>query len=333
MRAREGANQTEAEPMTCSANTPARHAATSATGHLVAGALLAGTLALFAAPALAQTAESGKMSPQTAAQGSAVPAQAATPPDPSILRVCASEVEAPFSQKDGKGFENRIAGVLAQAMGRKAVFVWTSKPAIYQVRDQLDAKLCDVVMGVDTGDARVLSSKPYYRTSYVLVTKADRNITATDWNDPQVKALNRFVIRFYSPGETVLKRLGKYEDNAAYLYSLVNFRSPRNQYVQVPGERVVSEVANGEADIAFAFAPEVARYVKSSQVPLRMNLAGTSLTKFDGTELPLHYDQSVGVRLGDTALLAQIDAALVKARPQIDEILADEGIPLLKPNS
>ncbi len=319
--------------MTCSASTSARHAATSAPGHLVAGALLAGTLALFAAPAIAQTAESGKMSPQTANQGSAAPAQAATPPDPSILRVCASEVEAPFSQKDGKGFENRIAGVLAQAMGRKAVFVWTSKPAIYQVRDQLDAKLCDVVMGVDTGDARVLSSKPYYRTSYVLVTKADRHITATDWNDPQVKALNRFVIRFYSPGETVLKRLGKYEDNAAYLYGLVNFRSPRNQYVQVPGERVVSEVANGEADIAFAFAPEVARYVKSSQVPLRMNLAGTSLTKFDGTELPLHYDQSVAVRLGDTALLAQIDAALVKARPQIDEILAEEGIPLLKPNS
>lgn len=305
-----------------------RHCAISAPGLLVAG-----VLAFLATPALAQTAESGKMSPQTAAQGSAAPAQAATPPDPTILRVCASEAEAPFSQKDAKGFENRIAGVLAQAMGRKAVFVWTAKPGIYQVRDQLDAKLCDVVMGVDTGDARVLSSKPYYRTSYVLVTKADRNITATDWKDPQVAQLGRFAIRFYSPGETVLKRLGKYEDNAAYLYGLVNFRSPRNQYVQVPGERIVSEVANGEADIAFAFAPEVARYVKASQVPLRMSLAGSSVTKFDGTEMPLHYDQSVAVRLGDTALLAEIDAALVKARPQIDEILADEGIPLLKPNS
>ena len=297
------------------------------------GLLLAGMLSCLAAPAFAQSAESGKMSPQTAAQGSAEPAQAVTPSDPSVLRVCASEVEAPFSQKDGKGFENRIAQVLAQAMGRTAVLVWTSKPAIYQVRDQLDAKLCDVVMGVDTGDARVLSSKPYYRTSYVLVTKADRNITATDWKDPQIAQLGRFAIRFYSPEETVLKRLGKYEDNAAYLYGLVNFRSPRNQYVQVPGERIVAEVASGEADVAFAFAPEVARYVKASQVPLRMNLAGGTVTKFDGTELPLHYDQSVAVRLGDTALLAQIDAALVKARPQIDEILADEGIPLLKPNS
>lgn len=252
---------------------------------------------------------------------------------PGTLRVCASEVEAPFSQKDGQGFENRIAKVLAAAMGREAVFVWSGKPAIYQVRDGLDKNLCDVVMGVDTGDERVLSSKPYYRTSYVFVTKADRNSTTGDWQDQQIKDLTRFVIRFYSPGETMLKKLGKYEDNAAYLYSLVNFRSPRNQYVEVPGERMVSEVAKGEADIAFAFAPEVARYVKSSGVPLRMTVTTTDLTRFDGTPIPLHYDQSVAVRKGDAALMQQIDAALVKARPQIDAILTEEGIPLLKPNS
>lgn len=290
---------------------------------------LAGLLvSLGALPAASQGAKSS-------ASEAAPPAAASSPApaDPTVLRVCASEVEAPFSQKDGKGFENRLAEVLATAMGRKAQFVWSGKPAIYQVRDQLDPRLCDVVMGVDTGDARLLTSRPYYRTSYVLVTKADRNITATDWQDPQVKALGRFAIRFYSPGETVLKRLGKYEDNAAYLYSLVNFRSPRNQFVEVPGERLVTEVANGEAEIAFAFAPEVARYVKASQVPLRMAPAGTSVTRFDGTLVPLHYDQSVGVRKDDAALLAEIDAALAKARPQIDGILVEEGIPLLKPNT
>ncbi|WP_234050096.1 MULTISPECIES: methanol oxidation system protein MoxJ [unclassified Xanthobacter] len=261
------------------------------------------------------------------------PAPQATAAAPGTLRVCASEVEAPFSQKDGQGFENRIAKVLASAMGREAVFVWSGKPAIYQVRDGLDKNLCDVVMGVDTGDARVLSSKPYYRTSYVFVTKTDRNITTGDWQDQQIKDLGRFVIRFYSPGETMLKKLGKYEDNAAYLYSLVNFKSPRNQYVEVPGERMVSEVGTGEADIAFAFAPEVARYVKGSGVPLRMTVATSDLTRFDGTPIPLHYDQSVAVRKGDAALMQEIDAALVKARPEIDAILIEEGIPLLKPNS
>jgi len=218
-------------------------------------------------------------------------------------------------------------------MGREAVFVWSSRPAIYQVRDGLDKDLCDVVMGVDTGDARVLSSKPYYRTSYVFVTKAERNITTGDWQDPAIRGLGRFVVRFYSPGETMLKRLGKYEDNAAYLYGLVNFKSPRNQYVEVPAARMVSEVANGEADIAFAFAPEVARYVKASPVPLRMTVATTDLSRFDGTPIPLHYNQSVAVRKGDAALLKEVDAALAKARPEIDAILVGEGIPLLKPNS
>lgn len=77
------------------------------------------------------------------------------------LRICASESEPPFSTRDGEGFENRIAAVLADAMRRKPVFVWSSKPAIYQVGDQLDKNECDVVIGLDTGDERVLTSKPY----------------------------------------------------------------------------------------------------------------------------------------------------------------------------
>lgn len=290
--------------------------------------LLAGLLAAAAGwPGVALAADAAP------AKAAAATPEAAAPSDPTVLRVCASQVEAPFSQKDGAGFENEIARVLADAMGRKAVFVWSSKPAIYQVRDQLDKNLCDVVMGVDTGDERLLTSKPYYRTSYVLVTQADRNITASDWQDPQIKALDHFAIRFYSPGTTVLKRLGKYEDNAAYLYGLVNFKSPRNQYVEIPAERLVSEVADGNADVAFAFAPEVARFVKASKVPLRMMPAGASVTRFDGQDVPLHYDQSVGVRKDDAALMAQIDTALEKARPRIEAILAAEGIPLLKPNT
>jgi mxaJ protein len=250
-----------------------------------------------------------------------------------VLRICASEVEAPLSQKDGKGFENVIAQALAEAMARKASFVWSSKPAIFQVRDQLDAKLCDVVMGVDFDDERLLTSKPYYRSSYVVITRADRGITSNNWDDPQIKSLGRFAVRFFSPGETIVKRLGKYEDNMAYLYSLINFKSPRNQYVQIPGERLISEVGKGEADIAIAFAPEVARYVKASSTPLRMSVMTKAVTRADGAVLPMHYDQSIGVRKDSAELLAEIDRTLVELRPRIDQILAEEGIPLLAPNS
>lgn len=253
--------------------------------------------------------------------------------NPDELRICASTVEAPFSAADSSGFEDRVAVVLAQAMGRKPVFVRNDKPGIYLVRDQLDQNNCDVVMGVDVGDERVLASKPYYRTGYVLVTKADRNITASAWDDQQIKDQTRFAVRFYSPAETMLKRIGRFEDNAAYMYSLVNFKSRRNQWVQVPGDRIVTEVASGEADVGIAFAPEVARYVKASSTPLRMTVISNNIDQPNGEPIPMHYDQAVGVRKNDPGLLAEINTALEKARPQIEEILKQEGIPLLDPNS
>jgi mxaJ protein len=58
--------------------------------------------------------------------------------DASILRICAAANEAPYSMSNGTGFENRIAEAVAKAMGRKADFVWSDRPAIYIVRDQLD---------------------------------------------------------------------------------------------------------------------------------------------------------------------------------------------------
>lgn len=252
----------------------------------------------------------------------------------NTLRVCASNVEAPFSQKDSSGFEDRIALALGNAMGRKVEFVRTDKPAIYLVRDQLDENNCDVVMGVDAGDPRVATSRPYYRTGYVMVTRADRDVTATAWDDPQIEQMRTFAIRFYSPAEVILKRLGRFEDNAAYMYSLTNFISRRNQWVQVPGDRLVSEVASGQADVAIAFAPEVARYVKASPTQLRMTVISNDIEMPNGgPSTPLHYDQAIGVRKDDTQLLAEINAALEKARPEIERILVNENVPLLKPNS
>jgi mxaJ protein len=252
------------------------------------------------------------------------PAQAAD------LRVCASENEAPFSMRDESGFENRVAKIVADAMGRKLVTVWAAKPAIYLVRDFLDRNKCDVVMGLDTGDERVLTTIPYYRTGYVLVTRADRRITATGWSDAQFKELDTIAVKFNSPGEQILRQTGRYENTAVYLFSLVGFKSPRNQYVQVSGDRLIQEVIEGRADGAIAFAPEVARYVKASPVALRMTVLAEPLPLQDGKRQTLHYDQSMGVRKDDPQLKAALDAAIEAAAAQLREPLEAEGIPLLR---
>jgi|HubBroStandDraft_5_1064220.scaffolds.fasta_scaffold01719_4 mxaJ protein len=259
----------------------------------------------------------------------------AATPDTSVaaatndtVRICAAKNALPFSSENGTGFENRIATALGAAMGKEVKTVWLDKPAIYLVRDSLDKNLCDVVVGLDTGDPRVLSTKPYYRTGYVFITRADRNLDISSWNDKRLLGLNHFAVSFDSPGEEMLKQIGKYDENLSYNFSLVNFKSRRNQYVQIDPARMVAEVASGNADIAIAFAPEVARYVKGSAVPLRMTLITDDAVRSDKQKVPQQFNQSAGVRKDDPALLAQLDAALAKAQPEIHGILDAEGIPL-----
>ena len=55
------------------------------------------------------------------------------------------------------------------------------------MRDQLDKKSCDVVIGLDTGDERVLTSKPYYRAPYVFIQRKNSKLDITSWDSPDLK--------------------------------------------------------------------------------------------------------------------------------------------------
>nr|WP_246233300.1 methanol oxidation system protein MoxJ [Aurantimonas aggregata] len=286
-------------------------------------AVLAASLATTSL-ALAQPADSVVTSP--------TPAVASGPSETSdsdILKVCASTKESPYSTRDEDGFENRLAEILAESMGRTLEYEWISKPAIYLVRDGLNEKTCDVLMGTDAGDGRLLTSNPYYRTAYAFVSRSDRGFEGTRWQDVGSKELGRFATRLYSPAETILKYSGKYEDNLAYLYGLVDFKSRRNQFLDVPADMIVREVRGGEADLGIAFAADVARYVKASGGELKLTLIENDLELQNGQTVELQYAQSVAVRPGDEALLAEINEALDKASSRITEVLVQEGVPLL----
>ncbi len=253
---------------------------------------------------------------------------AAQAADASVLRVCASEVEQPYSSRDGQGFENKIAQVLAEAMGRKAKFVWTDKPAIYLVRDQLDKNNCDIVIGLDTGDPRVLTSKPYYRAPYVFVVRKDSPLDITSWDSPDLRKSKGIGLSQDSPAQVMLEKLGLFNSNFNYMKSLTGFKSKRNQYIRVSPERMVSDVVDGKSSVAAVFAPEVARYVKQRGDTLKLVIIPDNATRADGQHVPFHFDQSFGVRKDDKQLLADVNAALEKVRPEIENILKEEGIPL-----
>ncbi|WP_261391592.1 methanol oxidation system protein MoxJ [Roseovarius atlanticus] len=255
-----------------------------------------------------------------------------TDADPDTMRVCASTKDAPYSTADLDGFENRIAEIIADEAGLTLEMVQVEKDAIFLHRDGIEQDICEVIIGVDEGDERMLTSEPYYRSAYAFVARQDRGFEGHTWQDIDQEGYDTFAYRYHSPAETILKYSGRYEYNLIYQASLVDFEDRRNQYTQVPAERVVDEVSSGKADLGILFAPEAARFVKDSREPLEMTLITDRIERSDGLVIPLQYSQSVGVADDSPELLEKIDAALESGSARIRAVLEEEGIPTLPMN-
>ena len=104
------------------------------------------------------------------------------------LRVCADPNNLPFSNADGAGFENKLAELVAGDLGKHVTYSWWAQRRGF-VRNTLNAKLCDVVMGVPVDYELVEATRPYYRSTYVFVSRADRNLRVTSIKDPGLREL------------------------------------------------------------------------------------------------------------------------------------------------
>jgi len=246
------------------------------------------------------------------------------------LKVCAADNEMPYANERGEGFEDRIAEKLAAAMDMKLERVGFSDPR-YVVRDLLDKGKCDVMLGVDAGDPRVATTRAYYRSSYVFVTRADFGQEVTGWDSPALQTAHIGVIPG-TPAEVMLVQLGRYADSFRYMMSLGGNKAPRNRYVRYDSEKLIRDLAAGEIDVAVAWAPSVARYIKSAATPLKVTQVPAQASKSNGEPVHFHFDTAIAVRKDDRALLARIEAALSRSRDDIEGVLRAEGIQILPPN-
>lgn len=246
------------------------------------------------------------------------------------LKVCAADNEMPYANERGEGFEDRIAEKLAAAMDMKLERVGFSDPR-YVVRDLLDKGKCDVMLGVDAGDPRVATTRAYYRSSYVLVTRADFGQEVTGWDSPALQTAHIGVIPG-TPAEVMLVQLGRYADSFRYMMSLGGNKAPRNRYVRYDSEKLIRDLAAGEIDVAVAWAPSVARYIKSAATPLKVTQVPAQASKSNGEPVHFHFDTAIAVRKDDHALLARIEAALARSRDDIEGVLRAEGIQILPPH-
>src|SRR5438477_8297437 len=104
------------------------------------------------------------------------------------LRVCADPNNLPFSNRRLEGFENRLANLVAREMGARVEYTWWAQRRGF-FRNTLRAGVCDVVMGVPSGIEMALPTRPYYRSTYVVVSRPGTGPVSGSLDDPALHRL------------------------------------------------------------------------------------------------------------------------------------------------
>ena len=240
---------------------------------------------------------------------------------PRVLRVCADPNNLPFSNEAGMGIENRLAELVAEDMHAEVRYTWWAEHRSF-LKNSLNAGLCDVVLGVPTALTNVSTTAPYYRSTYVFVSRADRAIQVISLNDPQLDKLRigiHLVGDDYAPPAHLLARRGISRQLIGYrLYG--KFGEPN------PPAKLIDAVISGAIDVAIAWGPFAGYFAGQQKTPLTI----TPVSPISFLSIPFTYDISMGVRKGDDALKSELDRALVHQCRAIQSLLQQYRIPLIE---
>jgi mxaJ protein len=241
---------------------------------------------------------------------------------PSALRVCADPNNLPFSNSRGEGFENRIAALIARDLGEQVEYTWWAQRRGF-ARSTLNAGSCDVILGVPTGYGPARTTQPYYRSTYVFVTRRDRGLHITSLDDPRLRTLR---IGVHLIGDDYANTPAVHSLSQRGLTSnLIGFTLYGDYAKPNPPARLIEAVANKEVDVAVAWGPLAGYFARQSKVPLDLQPVSPAR---DG---PLTYvfDIAMGVRRRDSTRAAALDQEIARRRADIDRILVAYGVPLL----
>lgn len=244
-------------------------------------------------------------------------------PPAGVLRVCADPNNLPFSNAHEEGFENRIAQLIARDAGARVVYTWQPQRRGF-VRTTLNARRCDLIIGVPAGYDLVLPSAPYYRSTYVFVTRRDRGLHIRSLDDPALRRLRIGVHLigddYANPPPVDALAARGIRDNVVGYPIYGDYSKPD------PPADLIRAVEHDSVDVAIVWGPLGGYFAKRSRVPLTV----TPLPAEGGTrDVPMRFSIAAGVRHGDTALRRQVQASLDRHRRDIREILDRYGVPVV----
>ena len=240
-----------------------------------------------------------------------------------VLRVCADPNNLPFSNQREEGFENRLAKLIATELSASVRYTWWPQRRGF-IRNTLAAGKCDLVMGMTTGAERMLTTTPYYRSTYVFVFRKDRHLAVKSLDDPALHTLRigvQLVGDDYAntPPVHALSRRG-------ISGNLVGFSVFGDYSQENPPARIIDAVISRDVDLAVAWGPLAGYFAKRSPVALEIVPVSPAV---DPSGLRFTFDISLAVRTGDVALKQELEGVLERKRSDIDRILKDYGVPLV----
>lgn len=250
---------------------------------------------------------------------------------PHAFRPCIDPNNLPFSNEKGEGFENRIAQLFAQRLGVPVEsFAWPQRMNF--VRNTIRYRLpdtdyrCDVLMSVPVGFDQVSVTKPYYRSTYVLVFPQGKGLDAVKSGDDLFRlfdgAARKPVIGLYdrTPASEWLAKHGWVDQGRPY--HMLN--ADPDQY---PGEIIVKDLADGRIDAAVVWGPigayfaHRARGARFTVIPLKSEPG-----------VKLDYEMAMGVRYGEREWKSTVERLIVENRTAIADILRSYDVPLVDEN-
>tara|TARA_B100000768_G_C11239069_1_gene358633 strand:+ start:194 stop:1078 length:885 start_codon:yes stop_codon:yes gene_type:complete len=241
-------------------------------------------------------------------------------PKDDEFKVCADQDNLPYSNDKGEGFENKIAEVLAADLGKELSYqFWHDRFGF--LRNTLNAKRCDVIIGTNTTYDALDTTKPYYRAGHVWIYREDSGYDISSWDSPDLK---KGVIGLVdkSPVTQALNANGLMANARPYRIQRDLTRSP--------GEPV-EDVISGKIDVAIMWGPLGGYYARQSDV----DLVVVEIPEYSKGNKKLqgktYWNISAGVRKREVERREMVEGAIFRNLDKIYAIMDEYGIPHTEP--
>ena len=252
--------------------------------------------------------------------------------DKEYFKVCADPYMLPMSNEKGEGFENKIAELLASKLGLKIKYEYFPQ-RIGFIRNTLRAESngigykCDIVMNVPSSFELADTTEPYYTTSYALVYAKGRNLDSV--TDPSL------LLDAAKASKEKIK-IGLSDIGAAQLWvfkhGLMSYMSP---YQGQPGDPkanpskiLIDEIVAGNIDATIVMGQSAGYWAK--QYKDKADLVVLPLKDDPENNIRLTFSFSMAVLYREKPWKATIDKLIKENKTEIENILIDYNIPLVK---